>query len=185
MSPTTTTLSCQLPDWVQRAAHHFWPAAMLRRSLRRRRSRPTKKGQRELRPNAEPGSVGDGVPSLTQPIRAYSESSSTLQLIGSSKGSISCCLTSCMSLRRASAARSLWRTSRASSCPFRSMITAKNFLELVVIEASCVVPPGASHDAGRSRLGASQSDGSQRRRDSSTTPHRSRPAYPQSSRSLA
>jgi Adenylate and Guanylate cyclase catalytic domain len=77
-------------------------------------------------------------------IRAYSESSSTLQLIGSSKGSISCCLTSCMSLRRASAAPSIWRMSRASSCPFRSMITAKNFLELVVIEASCVVLPGHS-----------------------------------------
>ena len=35
---------------------------------------------------------------------------------------------------------------------------------------------GASHDAGRSRLGVV---------NSSTTPHRSRPAYPQSSRSFA
>jgi hypothetical protein len=83
-------------------------------------------------------------------IRAYSESSSTLQLIGSSKGSISCCLTSCMSLRRASAAPSIWRMSRASSCPFRSMITAKNFLELVVIEASCVVLPGQPNPSGES-----------------------------------
>ena len=38
-----------------------------------------------------------------RPSQAHSESSSTLQLIGSSNGSISCCLTSCMSLPRASA----------------------------------------------------------------------------------
>jgi hypothetical protein len=57
------------------------------------------------------GLRGVGVASLTQPIRAYSKSSSTLQLIGSSKGSISCCLTSCMSLLRASAAPSIWRMS--------------------------------------------------------------------------
>ena len=42
------------------------------------------------------------------PIHAYSESSSALQLIGSSKVSISCHLTSCISLLRASAAPSIW-----------------------------------------------------------------------------
>jgi len=98
----------------------------------------------------EPGSPGDWVPSLAQSIRAYSESSSTLQLIGSSKGSIPCCLTSCMSLVRTSAAPSIWKLSRASSSPSRSMITAKNFRELVVIEASSCCPAGTrKHHADR------------------------------------